>query len=494
MSEAERNIEELDNSFPVSAFPEAVQEIILATNHYLKFPIDFIGASILFAASVAVGNSYEIKRSWLTNAVLYITLVGRPGTAKSPVLSFFLEPHKKRDSESYFNYQKAVKEYKKALRNNENEPPEKPNYKRCLMSDLTQEALVDAHFYNLRGLGVYSDELNSWLKNFNRYNAGSSQEFWLQIFSGTPIINDRKGQEPVLITKPFVSVIGGLQPGILNELSKENRGQNGFIDRFLFAYPENIRKEKWNDDELPDRFVKNWEIIINNLFDAPLNKDENGKINPTILEFSASAYHELKIWQAKNADLINETPNDGLAGVYSKLEIFVIRFALIIELLKRATDESPEYKKMPNDEKLKWLYRQAAKICHPDKRNIENAEDITKALTNAYSNGNLQEVERIYLNLTKPVISVRSVESAIKLVEYFRKTAKKVNSILNNSPVEGLDQRKRAIFESLGETFTTNDAVIIASKMDYSERAVKEFLNDRTFFNKIKYGHYKKII
>ena len=34
-------------------------------------------------------------------------------------------------------------------------------------------SLADVHKFNKRGIGVYSDELASWFKNFNRYNKGS---------------------------------------------------------------------------------------------------------------------------------------------------------------------------------------------------------------------------------------------------------------------------------------------------------------------------------
>ena len=40
------------NPFPVEVFPKPIQEIITATNESLNFPIDFIGATILYAVSV----------------------------------------------------------------------------------------------------------------------------------------------------------------------------------------------------------------------------------------------------------------------------------------------------------------------------------------------------------------------------------------------------------------------------------------------------------
>ena len=57
---------ENQNPFPVDVFPKAVQEIISATNESLNFPIDFIGASMLYAVSVSIGNTHkvEIKNGW----------------------------------------------------------------------------------------------------------------------------------------------------------------------------------------------------------------------------------------------------------------------------------------------------------------------------------------------------------------------------------------------------------------------------------------------
>jgi len=71
--------------FPVEVFPKAIQEIIIATKETLGFPVDFIGASILYAASVAIGNTckVEIKGGFQEGAVLYLAIVARPGTNKT---------------------------------------------------------------------------------------------------------------------------------------------------------------------------------------------------------------------------------------------------------------------------------------------------------------------------------------------------------------------------------------------------------------------------
>ena len=82
------------NHFPVEVFPNAIQEIIATTNESLSFPTDFIGASLLYAVSVSIGNTHsvEIKKGWQESAVLYLSIVGRPGTNKSHPVSFALQP------------------------------------------------------------------------------------------------------------------------------------------------------------------------------------------------------------------------------------------------------------------------------------------------------------------------------------------------------------------------------------------------------------------
>ena len=97
------HIKELQNPFPIEVLPESIQKIIIATNESLKFPLDFIRASILYAVSVSIGNTHrvEIMKGWQENAVLYLSIVGRAGTNKSHPISFALKPIEQWDSLKY---------------------------------------------------------------------------------------------------------------------------------------------------------------------------------------------------------------------------------------------------------------------------------------------------------------------------------------------------------------------------------------------------------
>lgn len=436
---------ESKNLFPVEVFPLPVQEIIKATNESLKFPIDFIGASMLYAASIAIGNTYkvEIMKGWQESAVLYLAIVARPGTNKSHPLHFALQPIMDRDKETYIQYEQERQQYENTVRLSKKEreeqgidEPIKPVWKKYLLSDFTPEALAEVHKSNIKGVGVYCDELAGWFKNFNRYNKGSEMEFWISNFNSKPINIDRKTGTPVFIPFPFICVGGTIQNGILNDLAKENRTQNGFIDRILFVMPDNIVKPYWSEIEINPLFIENWHRIIFSLLDLPIPFDEKLNLSPGILRFDPDAKRLLFDWQRENTDQCNNVESETLSGIFSKLDMYVTRLALILEMMRWACDESD-----------------------------------------------------------KQAISINSVKGALQLVEYFKRSAAKVYSIISNTnPLEKLPEDKQKLYNRLPATFTTVQGVQIAESLGIPERSFKRFLTDKEFFNHIARGEYEKKI
>lgn len=433
------------NSFPLDVFPRSIQEIITATNRDLNYPVDFIGASMLFASSVAIGNTYraQIKNGWLESPVIYLAIVGHAGTNKSHPLSFALQPILEQDKRTYRQYEECRLEYEKTLRLSKKEredkaieEPVKPIWKKSLLSDFTPEALVEVHKFNKRGIGVYIDELAGWFKNFNRYNTGSEMEFWLSAWSAKQINIDRKTGDPVFIPMPFISVAGTIQNGILNELAKDNRTQNGFIDRILFVIPDDIQKSYWTESELDPIIIKNWERIISNLLTLSFTNDKTLNPIPKILEFTMDARSLLFEWQKRNTNQSNDTEDAGLKGIYSKMEMYAIRLSLILEMMKFACDES-----------------------------------------------NLHSV------------GIEAVQGSLKLVEYFKNSAIKVHSIISNSnPLEKYPIVKQSLYKALPETFTTEQGLMIAADRGVPERTFKRFIKEQELFQWLSQGEYAKLI
>lgn len=443
IQELKNTVKAKQNPFPIEIFPKAIQAIITATKESLNFPIDFTGTSILYAGSVSIGNTHkaEIMKGWQENAGLYLSIVGEAGTNKSHPLSFVLKPIEQRDKLKFQKYQSEKMEYdsisaltKKDREQQGYDEPIKPIWEQLLVTDFTPEALAEVHKSNNRGVGVYADELASWFKNFNRYNKGSEEQFWLSVWSGKPIRINRKTSEPTYIPLPFISVIGTIQPGVLNELA-DNRTENGFLDRLLFVVPDNLKKEYWSEKELDSSIADNWETIILNLLNLPLTMDETNTPQPEILRFTDEAKRLLFEWQKSLTDQSNNPENEAISGVNAKMEVYAIRLALILQMLQYACSVGD-----------------------------------------------------------KQVIGIEAVRGALKLVEYFKKTAIKVHSIVSNSnPLDKLPTDKQNLYNELPNTFTTSDGVNVAEKMGMTERTFKRFINTKELFVRIRQGEYEKL-
>src|SRR5262245_58270728 len=74
--------------FPVEVFPASVASFVRRVEQAVGCPPDFPGVAVLAAAGAAIGatRAIEPKPGWREQPNLYVALVGRPGSGKSPGL------------------------------------------------------------------------------------------------------------------------------------------------------------------------------------------------------------------------------------------------------------------------------------------------------------------------------------------------------------------------------------------------------------------------
>lgn len=440
VQEKKQELSKEQNPFPVEVFPELIQKIIRETNESLNHPIDFIGAGIMYAVSVAIGNTHKVRimQGYEQNAVLYLSIVGKAGTNKTHPIVWALKPINKKDKIKFEEYLEKLQKYeefnklspKEKKQQDKIKLPKKPKWEQLLVSDFTPESLTEIMDFNKRGIGVYADELAAWFNNFNRYNKGSEEQFWLSVWSGTAIRINRKTSNPIMIQNPFVSVIGTVQPAVLEQLAL-NRTENGFIDRLLFVVPDKLQKEYWSEKELDPEIESEWYSILENL----LNLEIDNK--PEVLEFSPEARAKMFEFNKNLTDLCNRTESDSIRGIYAKIEQYALRFSLLLEMLRFACSESD-----------------------------------------------------------KQVISLQSVQGAVKLVEYFQNSAIKVHKILNDkNPFDKLPADKQKLYDALPEVFTTGEGVRIAEELEIMrKRNFQYWIKDKTLFNYQGHGKYEKLL
>ena len=232
---------------------------------------------------------------------------------------------------------------------------------------------------------------------------------------------DRRGaKSTVSIQHTFINVIGTIQHGILKELAKGERSQNGFMDRILFVLPDFIDKQYWNDKELPKHIITLWNSLISQLISLDYATDQNEEVVPIELCFTTDAQSELIKWQHANVDLCETESDDILLGIYKKLETYISRFCLLVQMMRWICGESD-----------------------------------------------------------KKAIDIISVNHGILLIEYFRDTARKVQRIINNtSRIENLTSVQKDVWIALPIEFSIGDSANRAVKYGMPEQTFKVFLQN----------------
>lgn len=309
-----------------------------------------------------------------------------------------------------------------------------PQRKCHVVVDSTVEAMIAAMRDNPRGVLIYKDEIDSLLSNFNRYN-GSDESYFLSLFSGTPFKYSRKSNnEHIFLSNPYCSIIGSTQPGRLSEQFGGKRLVNGFSSRFLKVYPEINEMPSWSDAIMPYKILEEWESIIRKAVSINPPIDQEGKANSIELTFSRDAKQRVIQWKDEvNNKAYSETESDAVRALCGKLETYLIRFCLIIQVMHSICGESA-----------------------------------------------MDEIE------------LKSAELATKLTEYFRNMESRITPEIDTGM---LDNRFTELLGNLRDSFTTSEAVRESLKLGISESSVKRFLRDggRGFIKKESHGRYRKI-
>jgi hypothetical protein len=172
----------------------------------------------------------------------------------------------------------------------------------------------------------------------NKYRKGSDREQLLSIWNCSPIkLNRKTDSGSIFITDPYLPIIGTIQNEIMIEAFQGESLKNGLTDRFLFSFSEDERKLYYSDAELPSEHVEKYKEMMFTLYEIRNNSSYS------LYTYSPEAKDLFKSWHNGNADRINEEKSVYIKGVYSKMESYVSRFALILELMFIAIGEQSQF-------------------------------------------------------------------------------------------------------------------------------------------------------
>lgn len=438
-----------DTGFPLDAFPEKVQTIILDMVRYENFKVEYLAPAMLSAVSSALGGTYyvRVKGQWITNAALYIIMVGRPGLGKTPPLEAAFQPIRRNDNANMEKFKTDMAAYQNAAKESKGDcGMEKPVLARTLVSDFTPEALLLAHYNSPRGITILVDEIMGMFNSANRYTNGQLIEQLLTAWSGGALDVIRvSNSTPVHIERPCINIIGTAQTKRMHELLKKGFEENGLLDRILFVLPKSREVSKWtnrdDDGEKTSLAAKRWEKILDKVlaldYDTETEGDGMEEHAAHVLSMNSEAKEYFFSWWNEKVERINRIEDD--ADVDSremKHPAHVARLALIIQVLRYASDES-------------------------------------------------------HLQFVDPV----SVKAAIRLNDYFEDSYIRIRSFVADNTCE---EPPKVLLSLLPDTFDTKTAIAAGKELqNISERTVMNYLRElchSRLLKKSKAGHYEKMV
>ena len=406
--------------FPTGALPVPIRGFVEAGAMAIGCDTSYLALPMLTALAAAIGNTrcIRLKQTWTPPAILWAAIVGESGTAKTPAFKLVMRPLRDRQQKALIRHNEAVHQHdsdlachKKAFSNWESDKkttddpparPESPQAERCLVSDTTVEALAPLLLANPRGLLLARDELAGWFGSFDRYGKGSTDASnWMSMFNGEPIVVDRKTGTPRTIHVPLasVSVCGGIQPGVLRRALGVEHRESGLAARLLLTCPPRKPKQ-WTEADIDPEAESEIARLFDRLFELQPTAGEDNDQRPVVVFLTPEAKSEWKEYYNSHAQEQVDLSGD-LAAAWSKLEEYAARLALVVHFAR-------------------WA-----------------ARDVT-----------LQSAD---------VLDVASMLSGITLAKWFKGEAKRVYSLLSESPEAGEERQLVEWIERKGGSVTVRE-------------------------------------
>jgi len=355
--------------------PNALRGYVKDISERMQCPADFaaVGAIVMIGATLGrkVGIRPMKNNDWTVIPNLWCAVVGNSGIMKSPTLSEVLSPIKKLQALAFEEFNNAKAEYetnadlvnlqrslnrsnaKKALKKSNSadalkmlkpdETDDAPILKRYMTNNATYEALGELLIENPNGLLVESDELVGLLKQLDTNGQEVARSFYLTAADGDkPYAFDRIGRGKGLhIDALCLSIIGGIQPGVLAEYVRQATGggigADGLLQRFgLMVYPD-INPEWEEVDRYPNKEVRDSATKLVEKMDGlkpmEIGAEEDAYGGVPFLRFDEAARVEFSEWRGKlEIRLRSDEDHPAIVSHLSKYRKLIPSLALIFHL------------------------------------------------------------------------------------------------------------------------------------------------------------------
>lgn len=278
--------------FDADLLPMALRGWVMDIAHRMQCPADFPAVAALVALSSLIGARAVIqpkaRDDWQVVPNLWGAVVGRPGVKKSPALGEALKPLNRLQANEFELWQAAHDAWAldckvMAMQDDANErkakglagkdpaaarallepvdTPAEPTARRFVVNDATVEKLGELMQQNPWGTLSYRDELYGLLTGLDKQGQEGSRAFYLQSYDGNQGYTfDRIGRGTVHIPRVCLAMIGGIQPGRIQEYVRGavagGSADDGLLQRFGLAVWPDVTGDFVHVDQWPDTPAK----------------------------------------------------------------------------------------------------------------------------------------------------------------------------------------------------------------------------------------------
>jgi putative DNA primase/helicase len=355
------------DSFDAELLPVALRAWVMDIAHRMQCPPDFPAVAVLVALSSLIGARAVIQPKafddWQVVPNLWGAVVGRPGVKKSPALGEALRPLNRLQANEIELHQATHEAWVidckvAAMQSDENErkakglsikdpagarallqpvdTPAEPMARRYIVNDATVEKLGELMQQNPWGTLSYRDELYGLLTGLDKQGQEGARAFMLQSYDGNQGYTfDRIGRGTVHIPRVCLAMIGGIQPGRIQEYVRGavagGSADDGLLQRFgLAVWPDHVG-EFIHVDQWPDTPAKQtaWAVFERLAALEPANETE-----PVIWRFDAAAQALFVEWLVPfETEIRGDDLHPAMVSHLSKYRKLIPALALVFALI-----------------------------------------------------------------------------------------------------------------------------------------------------------------
>ena len=338
-------------ALPLEGLPKLLMQFALEAAQAIGCPVDYVVGFMLAIAGAAIGTNavVEIKPGWVEPGLLWLVGIGLSGDGKTPALRAVTQPLYDMQEEAWLKWRREYGEWLAALvafKDGKGPPPgPSPTLDRLFLDDTTVEAIAPELCDKPKGFPLVNDELSAWVRGMGQYKKGggdADRSFWMKSWAMQPWSVTRKGHKgpPLIVLRPFVPVVGGIQSDLLAELVDERGREDGFLARVLPVFPPSLPVPCANDFTISPDAEGAWHHCIRRLRKLPVEY-KDGKLTPRILPFTDAAQHEYNAFLDTIAAEVNaSTFPIALRAPWLKLRSYGARLALTLQGMRWACGEA----------------------------------------------------------------------------------------------------------------------------------------------------------